>query len=159
MLERSILLLKWNVKNHCRSAVLHCRSVVALKTSLLERTVGARIFTDGAHSQNARALWVRQMTTEAHIETAGARIQIAGEYTAGSAHCECRRAHSDCRNVVLHCPSVVAPKASLPKRTTRACSCIAGASYQNAEVLWDCRSAQWDCELVFTARNKTEKAV
>ncbi|KAL4198922.1 hypothetical protein AMTRI_Chr03g142430 [Amborella trichopoda] len=89
---------------------------MAPETSLLERTARARIFTGGAHSQNAGALRVRQMTIGAHIGTAGAQFSVCRSVVGQtkhcrSAHCDCQSVHSDCRSVVLHCRSVVAPEA------------------------------------------------
>ncbi|KAL4183445.1 hypothetical protein AMTRI_Chr11g155180 [Amborella trichopoda] len=91
--------------------------------SLLERTVGACIFTTGAYSQNAGAPWVRQMTIGEHTRTAGACIQNAGVRSSIARalwlqrlHCwsgllESVRTHCDCRSAVLHCRSAMASEA------------------------------------------------
>ncbi|KAL4182355.1 hypothetical protein AMTRI_Chr12g242090 [Amborella trichopoda] len=120
--------------------MLHCRSAVAPKTSLSEQTPEAHIFIVGVRSQNARALWVRQMTTGVHIGTTRAQFLVCRSVVGQtkhywSAHCDCQNAHSDCRKVVLYCRSVVALEASVPEWTAGACDYIARASYQNARAL------------------------
>ncbi|ERN20644.1 hypothetical protein AMTR_s00070p00149390 [Amborella trichopoda] len=62
-----------------RSAILHCRSIVAPEASLSERTTGACSFTAGACYHNAGVLWVCQSTAEVYIGTAGASVFTARE--------------------------------------------------------------------------------
>ncbi|KAL4188067.1 hypothetical protein AMTRI_Chr09g22030 [Amborella trichopoda] len=81
--------------------------------------------TAGACSQNAGALWVKQMTTGAHIRTAGAQFLVCQSVVGQtkhcrSAHCDYRSMHSDYHNAVLHYRSVVALEASLSKQTVGA---------------------------------------
>ncbi|KAL4184756.1 hypothetical protein AMTRI_Chr10g227110 [Amborella trichopoda] len=64
--------------------------------TLPERTARAHIFTAGALSQNARALWVRQMTTGAHI---GLELSECRSIVGQTKHC--RSSHWDCRSLSL----------------------------------------------------------